>query len=152
MVMKMNRKMMKMVVIMVVIMAMVMGDQLSEERESDYGTGSDRISPCLWLQDKDGISGAVAFAQMAADLASRGLTVADRVRQLQEKYGAYVGRQSYFIAERPEQSQKVFDMMRSGGTYPEVTTVTIRSSLYMESVCLMALLSLLMLQYSVQSF
>jgi len=70
-------------------------------------------------KDKDGISGAAAFAQMAADLRSRGLTVAQRLKQLQERYGTFVGRQSYFVAAEPSQSKKVFDMMRKGGSYPK---------------------------------
>jgi hypothetical protein len=59
---------------------------------------------------------------MAADLASRGLAVADRLRELQQKYGTFVGRQSYFIARSPEQSKSVFDRLRNGGVYPEVTS------------------------------
>lgn len=73
------------------------------------------------LQDKDGISAAVAFTQMAARLAAEGTTVSQHLAALQQRYGTFVGRQSYFVAERPAQSAAVFDGIRSGGNYPKVS-------------------------------
>eukprot|EP00873_Tetraselmis_striata_P004074 jgi/Tetstr1/424338/TSEL_014903.t2 len=70
-------------------------------------------------KDKDGISAAVAFTQMAARLAAEGTTVSQHLAALQQRYGTFVGRQSYFVAERPAQSAAVFDGIRSGGNYPE---------------------------------
>eukprot|EP00191_Tetraselmis_sp_GSL018_P023856 CAMPEP_0177626712 /NCGR_PEP_ID=MMETSP0419_2-20121207/30803_1 /TAXON_ID=582737 /ORGANISM="Tetraselmis sp., Strain GSL018" /LENGTH=643 /DNA_ID=CAMNT_0019127791 /DNA_START=33 /DNA_END=1965 /DNA_ORIENTATION=+ len=69
-------------------------------------------------KDKDGVSAAAAFAQMAADLAARGLTVGGRLRELQRRYGCYVGRQGYFLASDPASSRRVFEHIREGG-YPE---------------------------------
>jgi phosphomannomutase len=75
------------------------------------------------LQDKDGISAAVAFTQLAAHLASKGSSVSAHLASLQQRYGVFVGRQSYFTAQQPSQSAAVFEAMRAGGNYPKVTSL-----------------------------
>lgn len=45
------------------------------------------------VRDKDGISAAVAFADLARSLAGQGLSVADRWRQMCERDGAWVSHQ-----------------------------------------------------------
>ena len=40
-------------------------------------------------KDKDGVAAAAAFAELAADAYSRGLSLAQHWRQLQERYGEW---------------------------------------------------------------
>lgn len=68
--------------------------------------------------DKDGVSAAAVFAEMAASHYRRGTTVAAHLRELYNRYGQFVFRASYYIADPPSRSQPVFDRLRKDGQYP----------------------------------
>ena len=51
------------------------------------------------VRDKDGISAAVAFADLAADCARRGITVLDRLAELARTHGLWVSHQSSVAAD-----------------------------------------------------
>eukprot|EP00879_Flechtneria_rotunda_P023093 GHRR01024412.1.p1 GENE.GHRR01024412.1~~GHRR01024412.1.p1 ORF type:complete len:232 (+),score=67.06 GHRR01024412.1:534-1229(+) len=69
--------------------------------------------------DKDGVSAAAVFAEMAASHYSRGVTVAEHLQELYRRYGLHVFRASYYIADPPTKSQPVFDRLRKDGQYPQ---------------------------------
>ena len=74
--------------------------------------------PTTIRQDKDGVSAAAAFAEMAAAHARAGTTVRARLEALQQRYGARAFRGGYFIADPPAKAAAVFEELRAGG-YPE---------------------------------
>jgi phosphomannomutase len=49
------------------------------------------VDPCV--ADKDGISAALALSRLAHDLSLRGLTLLDRLDELEERYGVHAGAQ-----------------------------------------------------------
>eukprot|EP00775_Hariotina_reticulata_P013121 gene13121-13251_t len=67
--------------------------------------------------DKDGVSAAAVFAEMAASIYRRGSTVAQHLQDLYKRYGLFVFRASYYIADPPSRSQPVFSRLRS--QYPK---------------------------------
>eukprot|EP00878_Enallax_costatus_P023401 GHUV01024890.1.p1 GENE.GHUV01024890.1~~GHUV01024890.1.p1 ORF type:complete len:335 (+),score=38.25 GHUV01024890.1:362-1366(+) len=69
--------------------------------------------------DKDGVTAAAVFAEMAAAHYRRGTTVAQHLRELYHRYGQFVFRASYYIADPPSRSQPVFDRLRKDGKYPQ---------------------------------
>ncbi|KAF8059165.1 PGM2 [Scenedesmus sp. PABB004] len=69
--------------------------------------------------DKDGVSAAAVFAEMAASHYRRGTTVAGHLAALYDRYGVHVSRASYYVADPPSKSQPVFDRLRRDGRYPE---------------------------------
>ena len=70
------------------------------------------------LNDKDGVAGACAAAEMAAALAAEGSSLAGRLAELHAAYGCFVGRQGYFLADAPAKTAAVFARIRAEG-YPE---------------------------------
>ncbi|KAI3438192.1 hypothetical protein D9Q98_000629 [Chlorella vulgaris] len=64
-------------------------------------------------RDKDGISAAAVFAELAADVYARGETLAQHWQALRQRYGAFEYRSGYFVADRPGLSQAVFARLRS---------------------------------------
>lgn len=80
------------------------------------GHASAHCSPSL--QDKDGVTAAAVFAEMAAALAAQGTTVAQHLQALYQRYGHFVYRSGYFIADKPQYAQAVFDRLRHAGQYP----------------------------------
>jgi hypothetical protein len=55
---------------------------------------------------------------MAAALAAQGTTVAQHLQALYQRYGHFVYRSGYFIADKPQYAQAVFDRLRHAGQYP----------------------------------
>ncbi|PNH00635.1 putative phosphoglucomutase-2, partial [Tetrabaena socialis] len=66
-------------------------------------------------KDKDGISAAAAFTELAAHTYGSGGTLDGLLRQLYDRYGFFDYRAGYFVADRPEKSRAVFAELRGGG-------------------------------------
>ncbi|GBB97055.1 hypothetical protein RclHR1_02900018 [Rhizophagus clarus] len=66
------------------------------------------------VKDKDGISALVVFAELAVQLNKRGLTVSEYLEELYNKYGYFVGNNSYFICYSPQTINKIFNKIRYG--------------------------------------
>jgi phosphomannomutase len=64
------------------------------------------------------VAAAAVFAEMAASYYRAGSSVAQRLAQLYQKYGAHIYRAGYYIADPPSRSQGVFAALRQGGQYP----------------------------------
>ena len=47
------------------------------------------------VNDKDGVSAAAVFAEMAVDVYARGSSVAKHLHDLYERYGHYISRQGF---------------------------------------------------------
>ncbi|KEP64119.1 UNVERIFIED_CONTAM: glucosephosphate-mutase GPM2 [Hammondia hammondi] len=71
------------------------------------------------VRDKDGVSAAAVWMQMAIDLYSRGQTVMDFLMSLRKRYGYFVTRNSYFICPDPRLIQGLFKDFANGGNYPK---------------------------------
>lgn len=63
--------------------------------------------------DKDGISAAAVFAELAADVYARGDTLAAHWQRLRQRYGAFEFRSGYFVASPPSRSAAVFERLRA---------------------------------------
>lgn len=73
------------------------------------------IGDTCW--DKDGVSAACVFGEMASTLQQKGLTCAQRLVELQKEYGVYLTKNSYFFCYEPEKITMIFDEIRNGGKY-----------------------------------
>ncbi|GAX75901.1 hypothetical protein CEUSTIGMA_g3344.t1 [Chlamydomonas eustigma] len=72
------------------------------------------------FKDKDGVAAAAVFAELAASLYAEGKTVASHLVDLSQRYGSFVYRASYFIADQPSKSKAVFEHLRGTiGQYPK---------------------------------
>lgn len=67
-------------------------------------------------KDKDGVAASAVFAELAADVYSRGATLTQHWQQLQRQYGVYEYRSGYFLAHPPSRSRAVFESLRAA--YP----------------------------------
>lgn len=63
------------------------------------------------VRDKDGVSAALAFAELAAELASLGSSVKDRLEVLYRKYGLYVSTQVNMTRKGQEGAREIAQMM-----------------------------------------
>jgi phosphomannomutase len=70
------------------------------------------------VSDKDGISAAVALAELARDLAGRGEDVLDRLAALARAHGVWVSRQRSVTHEGPEGAARIASAMRRVGEDP----------------------------------
>nr|CEL65240.1 TPA: phosphoglucomutase, putative [Neospora caninum Liverpool] len=70
------------------------------------------------VRDKDGVSAAAVWMQMATDLYARGQTVMDFLMSLRKRYGYFVTKNSYFICPDPPVIQGLFKDFANGGQYP----------------------------------
>ncbi|KAG1656330.1 hypothetical protein FOA52_006662 [Chlamydomonas sp. UWO 241] len=77
------------------------------------------MGPMSHPKDKDGVAAAAVMAELAAVTYARGSSLAGRLDELSAKYGHFVGRASYFIADQPSKCRAVFDRLTAGGRYPE---------------------------------
>jgi len=68
-------------------------------------------------RDKDGVSAAAVFAEMAAELYAQGTSVSEHLQELYRRYGFFVYRAAYFIADKPAKSAAVFERIRAA--YPK---------------------------------
>lgn len=69
--------------------------------------------------DKDGISAACIFAEMAIELAHEGKTVFQHMNSLYERYGEFVSNNSYVICRDPAKIDAIFARLRNNGQYWE---------------------------------
>lgn len=69
------------------------------------------------VRDKDGVSAAAVFAQMAYGLRARGLTIAQRLGQLFAKYGLHLSRNHYLFVDEPAKTNAIFARLRNEGHY-----------------------------------
>lgn len=69
------------------------------------------VSPLV--KDKDGISAAGAFIQMACDLHAKGKTVQDYLAELRKQYGHFVTNNYYLLAYDSVKVKECFDAMRN---------------------------------------
>ncbi|KAG2493579.1 hypothetical protein HYH03_008098 [Edaphochlamys debaryana] len=65
-------------------------------------------------RDKDGISAAGVFTELAAHTYGSGRSLDELLHELYGLYGAHEYRSGYFIADRPEKSRAVFRELRGG--------------------------------------
>jgi phosphomannomutase len=79
-------------------------------------------------RDKDGIGAALIMAELAASLKAQGQTLLDRLRQLRERYGLYVGRQRSLTLPGREGAEQIRAAMQRLRAAPPTqlgpTTVT----------------------------
>ncbi|CAE7681377.1 PGM2, partial [Symbiodinium microadriaticum] len=62
--------------------------------------------------DKDGISAAVAMAELANNLAMEGLTLTSQLAALHAKYGLYVSYNTYLFVPDPAVTSLIFERLR----------------------------------------
>jgi len=65
------------------------------------------------VRDKDGVSAAVCFAEIAVTLAARGLTVMEFLHDLYSRYGHFRTNNSYFICNNSATIDRIFGRLRS---------------------------------------
>ena len=73
------------------------------------------------VADKDGISAAVAFADLARELAAEGRSVLDRLAELHTAHGLWVSHQSSVVHEGVEGARRIADAMARIGDAPPAT-------------------------------
>jgi len=69
------------------------------------------------VPDKDGVSAAPVFAEMAVNLSSRGLTVKSHLDAIYRKYGELVSINHYYFCHDPAVVKTTFDLLRNGDKY-----------------------------------
>lgn len=67
---------------------------------------------CQVGKDKDGVAAAAVFGELAAEVYARGDTLRSHLRDLQELFGVFETRQSYFVADPPAKAATVFARLR----------------------------------------
>lgn len=68
--------------------------------------------------DKDGVSSAAIFAEIATWLASQGLTLKDQLFAIYEKYGFHLVRSTYWIVPDPQVTKDLFASLRKDLQFP----------------------------------
>lgn len=69
------------------------------------------------VRDKDGVTAAAVFAEMAQAYARRGGTVLGRLAEIYAKYGCHVSNNGYLTVPDPAVSSAIFARLRNGGCY-----------------------------------
>ena len=64
--------------------------------------------------DKDGLSAAAVFLEMASQLKAQGISVVEHYRALEAKYGIFVSYNSYVLCYDPAITDKIFARLRDG--------------------------------------
>ena len=67
------------------------------------------------VSDKDGVCAGAIFAELAAVLDTRNLTVVQHLAQLYAQYGEFVSYNSYIICRDPVKTDAIFHRIRTGG-------------------------------------
>ncbi|KAJ8584463.1 hypothetical protein M405DRAFT_826766 [Rhizopogon salebrosus TDB-379] len=67
------------------------------------------------IRDKDGVAATMIFAQLAATLRARGVTVHAHLQELYRRYGYFETSNSYFVCTDPLVVEKIFRKIRSSG-------------------------------------
>ena len=73
--------------------------------------------PSQVVKDKDGISAAAVFAEMAQHVAQQGKTLQEHFWDLKDTYGHFVNKNSYLICHEQATLDKIFGRLRNGGHY-----------------------------------
>lgn len=63
--------------------------------------------------DKDGISAATIFLQMAVEWHTKGITPLEELEEIYSKYGYFAEYNSYYIAKEPELITEIFNKIRT---------------------------------------
>ncbi|XP_073990789.1 phosphoglucomutase 2 isoform X2 [Rhodnius prolixus] len=63
--------------------------------------------------DKDGVSAAVAVAELATYLYNNGLTLTEKLAEIYNKYGHHLCDNSYFICHKPDVIRAIFNRLRN---------------------------------------
>ncbi|KHJ78789.1 hypothetical protein OESDEN_21587 [Oesophagostomum dentatum] len=71
------------------------------------------------LLDKDGVSAAGMYAEMAAWLHEQGKTLQDQLFDLYHKYGFHLVRSSYWFTPSPDVTKELFASLRKDLKFPE---------------------------------
>lgn len=69
------------------------------------------------VRDKDGVSAAAVFAEMANYLARQGKTVTEHLENLYQKYGYFVSNNYYIFVDDPAKTTLIFNRLRNEGHY-----------------------------------
>lgn len=69
------------------------------------------------VKDKDGISSAAVFAEMANEVARQGKSVTDQLKWLHETYGFFFEKNYYVKCYDPATTNRIFDRLRNNGMY-----------------------------------
>lgn len=67
------------------------------------------------LTDKDGISAAIAFSELASKLFAEGVTVTEHLRNIFSTYGLSVSYNTYVFSYDKTITDKIFERLRQGG-------------------------------------
>ncbi|TKR78335.1 hypothetical protein L596_019154 [Steinernema carpocapsae] len=69
--------------------------------------------------DKDGVSAAGMFSEIACYLNSQGITLAEQLFKIYNKYGFHLVRSSYWMVPSPQVTKDLFDELRKDLKFPE---------------------------------
>lgn len=69
------------------------------------------------VKDKDGVSAAAVFAEMAGELARKGFTVAAHLNALYQTYGYVLTNNRYVFVDDPRKTVAIFTRLRNEGHY-----------------------------------
>ena len=78
--------------------------------------------------DKDGISAAVAMAELANGLSAHNMTLASHLTSLGEKYGTFMSHNTYVFVPDSSVTEKIFSRLRGDGTPSSYWSSTAGSS------------------------
>jgi len=69
-----------------------------------------------YVLDKDGVSAAGVFAEMASEIQKENKTLIDQLNYIYDTYGYHVGTASYFLSYNKQQTKAMFDVIQNN--YP----------------------------------
>lgn len=69
------------------------------------------------VRDKDGVSAAAVFAEMANVHAVKGKTCAKRLDEIYERYGFHTTNNGYVFVDQPSKTEAIFARLRNEGHY-----------------------------------
>ena len=75
------------------------------------------FAACSAVRDKDGVSAAAAFGEMAGALAREGQSCAGALRGLFERYGAICCNNGYLVVRDARVTEAIFSRLQAGGRY-----------------------------------
>eukprot|EP00871_Galdieria_phlegrea_P002606 jgi/Galph1/3346/GphlegSOOS_G2043.1 len=79
------------------------------------------------VRDKDGISTAAIFWELASDWYEKGLTLTDCLSQLYERYGYHLSYNGYLLAKNANSIPNIFENIRKNGYPTEIQGCLIQS-------------------------
>jgi len=91
---------------------------LQREQGRDFVFGfEEALGYCVGqlVRDKDGVSAALLFAELAAELADNGESVLDRMEQLYRRHGLWVSAQASVRKEPPQGALEIAEAMERVG-------------------------------------